>query len=514
MTHHSIRGHPNTYVDSVKLLAGSRAIIETPGIEWGAVVTGTPANIEFLIAEGFDPSELAAIGANDLVMAARGGEVERAFSNAETAIFTVPTAATSASEGSSIRSIEETATLPEPPNLVVVSVGGAYATLEAHKAISAGMDVLLFSDNVPLEDEIELKQRAQERSLFMMGPGAGTAMIDGVGLGFANAVRKGPIGVVAAAGTGAQEVMSLIDRAGLGVTHVIGVGSRDLSESVAGRMTVQAIASLEHDPETEAILLVSKPPSTDVAERLLDRPPAKPIVAVLIGIDKPIRVAPHVTLASDLEEGVVAVTSVVGTAFVPTEAGLVDLATEAIGRVDHSRTAIRGLFSGGTMCFEAMTLMHEHGLRVHSNTPLRPDLVFDLAEINSHICLDLGEEEYTKDQPHPMIDPAGRLDLIEREGALPETAVVLLDVVLGYGSHDDPAGQLAPACADVMAIDGGPQVVAYVLGTDSDPQGIAGQRRKLEDAGAIVAPTNARAALMAVAIATRRPEISEYRRSR
>lgn len=166
------------------------------------------------------------------------------------------------------------------------------------------------------------------------------------------------------------------------------------------------------------------------------------------------------------------------------------------------------------MCFEAMTLMHEHGLRVHSNTPLRPDLMFDLAEINSHICLDLGEEEYTKDQPHPMIDPAGRLDLIEREGALPETAVVLLDVVLGYGSHDDPAGQLAPACADVMAIDGGPQVVAYVLGTDSDPQGIAGQRRKLEDAGAIVAPTNARAALMAVAIATRRPEISEYRRIR
>ena len=514
MTHYSTRGYPNTYVDSVRLLAGSRAIFETPGIEWGAVVTGTAANVELLIAEGFDPTELATIGANDLVMAARGGQVERAFLNAETAIFAVSTAAASASDRSSIRSIEETASLLEPPNMVVVSVGGAYAALEAHKAISARMDVLLFSDNVSLEDEIELKQRAQERSLYMMGPGAGTAMIDGVGLGFANAVRKGPIGVVAASGTGAQEVMSLIDRAGLGVTQVIGVGGRDLSEPVGGQMTAQAIRSLEHDPKTEAILLVSKPPSSDVSERLLDRPPVKPIVAVLIGIDEPIKVAPHVTLASDLEEGVVAVAAVVGTTFAPTEAGLIDLATAAIGRVDDSRTAIRGLFSGGTMCFEAMTLMSEHGLRVRSNIPLRPDLTLDLAEINSHICLDLGEEEYTRGHLHPMIDPAARLDLIEREGALSETAVVLLDVILGYGSHDDPAGQLAPACADVMAIDGGPQVVVYVLGTDSDPQGIAGQRRKLEDAGAIVAPTNARAALIAVAIATGQPEISEFRRSR
>jgi len=514
MTNHGIRGHPNTYVDSVKLLAGSRAIIETPGIEWGTVVTGTPANIEILILEGFDPTLLERIGANDLVMAARGDEPELAFENAETAIFTVPTAATSAPEDSSIRSIEETATLPEPPNLAVVSVGGAYATLEAHKAISAGMDVLLFSDNVSLEDEIELKQRAQERSLFMMGPGAGTAVIDGVGLGFANAVRNGPIGVVAAAGTGAQETMSLIDRAGLGVTQVIGVGGRDLSESVGGLMTAQAIASLEDDPETEAILLVSKPPSTDVAERLLNRPPAKPIVAALIGIHKPIEVAPHVTLASDLEEGVVAITSVVGKKFAPIDAGLTDLARDAIGRVDDSRTAIRGLFSGGTMCFEAMTVMREHGLAVHSNTPLRADLTLDLAEIDSHVCLDLGEEEYTRDQPHPMIDPAARFELIEREGNRPETAVVLLDVVLGYGSHDDPAGQLAPACADVIGIDGGPQVVAYVLGTDSDPQGLADQRRKLEDAGAIVAVTNTRAALMAAAIATRRPEISEFQGSR
>ena len=514
MTHYNIRSHPNTYLDSVKLLAGSRAILETAGIEWGAVVTGTPANIEVLIEEGFNSADLTGVGANDLVMAAKGTGFERAFLNAETEMFIAPAAASSDSDRSSLRSVAETLALSEPPNLAVISVGGAYAALEAHKAISAGMDVLLFSDNLSVEDEIELKLRAEKRSLFLMGPGAGTAVIDGVGLGFANAVREGSIGVVAASGTGAQEVMSLIHRSGLGVSQVIGVGGRDLSEAVGGRMTAQAIRSLEEDPQTQAILLVSKPPSPSVSKWLLNRPDAKPIVAALIGLDRPIDVSPHVTLTSDLEEGVVAVASVVGMAFAPVEEGLVELAGRAIGRVDDSRTVIRGLFSGGTMCFEAMTLMSEHGLEVHSNTPLRPDLTLDVTEAASHVCLDLGEEEYTSGRPHPMINPAARIEMIKRQGALPETAVVLLDVVLGYGSHDDPAGQLAPACSDVMAIDGGPQVVAYVLGTDSDPQGIANQRSTLEDAGCLLAATNARAALMAVAIATRQPEISEFWRSR
>lgn len=514
MNRRSIRSHSNSYIDSVKLLAGSRAILETPGIEWGAVVIGSPTNIEVLIREGFEASELAGFDANDLIMAAHGEHAETAFANADAVMFPSQTGIEGSPERRSIRSIDETLALQDRPNVAVISVGGPYAVLEAHKAISASMHVLLFSDNVSIEDEIDLKQRGADQSLLVMGPGAGTAVIGGVGLGFANAVHKGPIGVVAAAGTGAQEVMSIIDRAGLGVTQVIGVGGRDLSEAVGGRMTDLALRTLEDDSETKAILLVSKPPSSEVAERLLNRPASKPIVAALIGLNEAIEVSPHVTLASDLEAGVVAVASAVGTTIDPIGTGLTDLAVTSIERIDNSRTAIRGLFSGGTLCFEAMTLMSEHGLRVHSNTPLEPELSLEFAMDDSHICLDLGEEEYTKGRPHPMIDPEGRLDWIRRDGGRPETAVVLLDVVLGYGGHNDPAGYLASACAELMAIEGGPQVVAYVLGTDSDPQGLAGQRRQLEDAGCIVAPTNARAALMAIAIATRQPEISEYRRSR
>lgn len=511
MSTHGIRLHPNTYLDSVKLLVGSRAILETPGIDWGAAVTGTPANVEVLIHEGFPADELVNVGANDLVIAARGEQAELALANAETALFSVVSTSSAASAGPSIRSIEETATLLNSPNVAVISVGGDYAALEAHKALTASMDVLLFSDNVSLEDEVDLKGRAAAAGLFMMGPGAGTAVIGGVGLGFANAVRNGPVGVVAAAGTGAQEVMSLIDRVGLGVTQVIGVGGRDLSEAVGGIMTAHAIRSLEDDPATEVILLVSKPPSVEVSRQLLNRPAVKPLVATLIGLREPIEVSAHVTLTPSLEEGVVAVTAAIGGHFSPIDEDTLGRTSNALAKVDTSRTAIRGLFSGGTLCFEAMTLMSEQGLSVYSNTPLEPEWDVAVAPPSAHICLDLGEEEYTRGRPHPMIDPAARLERIVQEGTNPHTAVVLIDVVLGYGSHDDPAGQLAPACADVIAIDGGPQVVAYVLGTEGDPQGLAGQRKKLEDVGCIVAATNARAALTATAIATRKPAISQFR---
>lgn len=507
----SVRVLENTYVDSVKLLAGTRAILATSGIEWGAVLTGTPANRELLIDAGFDPAELSGFGANDLVMAARGRAADEGFQAAEEAMFAGPSSASSFA-GPVTRSLDEFADGRPRPNLAVISVAGPYAALEAHKALSAEMDVLLFSDNVPLEDEVALKDRAAALSRFVMGPGAGTALIDGVGLGFANAVRRGKIGVVAAAGTGAQEVMSLIHRAGLGVSQVIGVGGRDLGEAVGGRMTAQAIKALEADEATQVILLVSKPPSPEVAARILNRPGSKALVASLIGLDTPLDVAQHVMVTTDLESGVEAAVAAAGGRFEPASAELVESVDAVAPSIDDARSTIRGLFSGGTMCFEALTLLAEQGLSVHSNTPLRPELSLDEAGPDSHICLDLGEEEYTRGRPHPMIDPEARAELIVRESTFPETAVVVIDVVLGYGSHPDPAGQLAPACAEVTEITGGPQVIAYVLGTDEDPQRLTDQRRKLEEAGCIVAPTNARAALAAAAISLRRPEVAGFRR--
>jgi FdrA protein len=188
-------------------------------------------------------------------------------------------------------------------------------------------------------------------------------------------------------------------------------------------------------------------------------------------------------------------------------AGLAPVVRAAIARLELDRSAVRGLFSGGTLCYEAMTVMVPRLGPIHSNTPLRPEWGLPPPP-GAHACLDLGEEEFTRGRPHPMIDPEPRAEMIAGEAARPETAVVLVDVVLGYGAHPDPASVLAPACAEAASRPGGPAVVAYVLGTDRDPQDYAGQRRQMEEAGCILAPSSARAALMAAAIAARSPDIA------
>ncbi|MDQ6921597.1 MAG: protein FdrA, partial [Candidatus Dormibacteraeota bacterium] len=404
------------------------------------------------------------------------------------------------------------ATLPGA-NLALISVPGPYAALEAHKALSAGLHVLLFSDNVPVVAEVELKARAAQLGLFVMGPGAGTAMIGGIGLGFANVVMPGRVGIAAAAGTGAQELMCLLDSWGAGVSHVLGLGGRDLSAAVGGRTTTLALDTLEADGGTEVVVLVSKPPAPDVARALLDRPRGKPVVAALLGLDQRLGRAGSsdsagVRICSTLESAAAAAVGLLGLPRPRPERGLGARATATMARLDSKRRTVRGLFSGGTLCHEAMLLLCQRLGPVHSNVPLRPEWALP-APPGAHVCLDLGEEEFTRGRPHPMIDPESRIDLLREAARDPATAVILVDLVLGYGSHPDPASVLAPACREICERLGSPAVVAYVLGTHRDPQNYSAQREQLERAGCVVAPTAARAALLAGAVAARRPEMAE-----
>jgi len=338
-----------------------------------------------------------------------------------------------------------------------------------------------------------------------MGPGAGTAVLAGVGLGFANAVAPGPVGVVAAAGTGAQEVMSLLDRWGIGVSQVIGVGGRDLSAAVGGLMAREAVRALDGDPATEVILLVSKPPDPDVARSVIGASQDTPVVAACLGMSAPDGLIGNAPLAATLEQGARRAAGILGRS-VPDPAGDLDGAIErAAAQLTGPRRAVRGFFTGGTLCYEAQVVLSRALGPVYSNIPLRPDLGLP-APAGAHICLDLGEEEYTKGRPHPMIDPAARRDIMREQAFGDDVAAVLLDVVLGYGSHPDPAGEIAGTCADIVA--SGAAVVGYVLGTDGDPQGLGVQRRTLRDAGVIVTPTAAQAARVAAAIAARSPALA------
>lgn len=495
----------DTYVDSVIQLTASRAMGELADVDWAAAAMATPANLQTLAAEGFSTEDLGA--ANDVFLAVRGADeesVQNALDAGAEVLFADRAHTIDTGRHHPHRTIERAVRDLPNTNVAIVSVPGSYAALEAHEALSAGLDVLLFSDNVPISDEIALKDRAVHLGHLLMGPGAGTAMLGGVGLGFANIVATGPVGIVAAAGTGAQEAMSLLDRWGIGISSVIGLGGRDLSDAVDGRMAKAAIASLRADPGTEVIFLVSKPPAQHVAQAVLAVGEGFPLVAALVGAAAGGIAGSGPQPARTLEAGALRVLDLLGA---PRPDLLRDLPERVAAVGEHlapERTLVRGLFSGGTLCYESLVILGEVLGPVYSNAPLSASLQVP-APPGSHVCLDLGEEEYTVGRPHPMIDPQARVELLDEQGRDPAVAVIVLDVVLGLGSHQDPAGQLAPACA--RAVEQGAAVVAYVLGTHQDPQGYARQREILLEAGCLVTETAARAAFAAAAIARRDPSL-------
>jgi FdrA protein len=499
----ALRVFPGTYRDSLLLLSATRAMQDGAGVSWATAAMATPAAVDDLASRGFPPGGLAGTDANALVLAVRADDDRAAADALDLGRATIFAEAASPPQEAGTpgrpapRTVGEAAARLPEANVAVVSVPGPYAALAAHSALSAGLHVLLFSDNVSLADEVELKERARRLGLLLMGPGAGTAVLSGVGLGFANAVTPGPVGVVAAAGTGAQEVMSLLDRWGVGVSQVIGVGGRDLSAGVGGLMAAEAVRALDADPGTEAILLVSKPPDPDVARAVIAASRSTPVVAVCLGLST--------TTADTLEEGARRAAQLLGRPVPGPPAELAAAVERASARLTSTRQAVRGFYTGGTLCYEAQVVLTRALGPVYSNIPLRPELGLP-APAGAHVCLDLGEEEYTKGRPHPMIDPAARTEIMRAQAFGDDIAAVLLDVVLGYGSHPDPAGQIAATCADLTS--GGAAVIAYVLGARADRQGLDRQRGTLRDAGAIVTGSAAEAARVAAAIAARRPALA------
>ena len=506
MTVSRILAFPGAYRDSLLLLGATRAMQDSDDVSWASAAMATPAIVEDLEGRGFPPDSLAGADANALVLAVEAAEdpaASQALDRGRALLFAEAGAGRDGAAADRTgqpepRTVGEAARLLPEANVAVVSVPGPYAAIAAHSALTAGLHVLLFSDNVPVSDEIALKRRASGLGRLVMGPGAGTAMLGGVGLGFANAVGAGPVGVVAAAGTGAQEVMTLLDHWGIGVSQVIGVGGRDLSAEVGGLMARDAVRALDADPGTEVILLVSKPPDQDVARTVIGASRGTPVVAACLGMSAPEGGLAGASLAATLESGALRVAEILGRD-VPDLSGSPG-AEAAIARVGAGRTAVRGFFTGGTLCYEAQLILSQVLGPVYSNIPLRKDLGLP-APAGAHVCLDLGEEEYTKGRPHPMIDPAARREIMREQAFGPEVAAVLLDVVLGYGSHPDPAGEIAATCADIVA--GGAAVVCYVLGARADQQGLDRQRAKLSEAGAIVTESAAQAARTAAAIAQR-----------
>jgi FdrA protein len=436
------------YYDSVTLMLVSRAAGASVGM-------ATPLNIELLRDQGFTIDE--DVGPNDLVIAVRADD-EEALDAAVAAVDRELAAKPSA--GPTERAATRSIVAAEETNLALLSIPGEYVAYEAAAALEAGKHVFCFSDGVSLETEVALKRRATELGLLFMGADCGTAIIDGVALGFANAVRRGPVGIVGASGTGIQEVTCLLDAAGVGVSHAIGVGGRDLTAAVGGRMTRAGLKLLAADDGTRVIVVISKPPDPAVAAAIEAAAVAtgKPVILALLG-------ARHEGTGEIAR--IERVSTLTDAALIAAEmAGGTLLALGGRLRRPAAPGRVRGLYSGGTLCTEAAAIVGDGEFT------------------------DFGDDEYTRGRAHPMIDQSLRIEALQSTD--PSVTVLLLDVVLGYGAHPDPAGELAPAIERVDK-----HVIVALVGADGDPQGLDGQRARLEAAGAVVVRGNARAAALA-----------------
>lgn len=497
----------NAYYDSVTLMLLSRELQNLEGVEDVLVGMGTDLNLDLARDLGLATSELEELTPNDLFIAAKIDESKTSMDVLESAFndYLNKRAETDGDDDFQPSSLSSAIQSMPGANMVLVSIAGEYAAAEVDEALDAGLHVMLFSDNVSVEDELRLKQKAVEKGLLMMGPDCGTAIINGKPLCFANAVRRGKIGVVGASGTGTQEVTVQVHKLGEGLSQVIGTGGRDLKEQIGGLMMIQGFQSLIADPETDLIVLISKPPAPSVAEKIyqIAKTSPKPVVIDFIGGDRAAVEAAGAVPCISLEDAAQkAVRILRGEAYADfTGFSLPDeqidrIIEREVAKLKPDQTELRALFTGGTLADEAMKLLGVHH-DLYSNIPLSPEMAIEnLPSERGHICLDLGEDKFTRGRPHPMIDPQTRTEFFKShvDG---NTGVILVDVVLGFGSYHDPAGAVAGSVREIrhrLAEQGKDVVVvASVCGTELDSQDLNKSIETLEAEGIIVLPSNAQA---------------------
>ncbi|QYF72263.1 acyl-CoA synthetase FdrA [Cryobacterium sp. PAMC25264] len=516
MTTQQHRVYANLYKDSVSLMAVSSALMAVPDIEAASVVMATNTNRENLRNAGL--ADVTDAKVNDLLVVVRGEATacEEALALADRLLAEQPVddSGDGTDKGRPSTSLRLAVAADPSANLALISVPGPYAAAEALKALKLGLNAMIFSDNMPIESEVEVKRYATDHELLVMGPDCGTALINGIPLGFANVVRRGRIGVVGASGTGMQEITSRIHQLGAGVSQAIGTGGHDLSSRVGGLSTLHSLRALGADDDTDVIVLVSKPPAPEVASVVLEvaRNLSTPVVVMFVGAGDGAAVDEQLHTASTLAEAAdLAVALLTGT---PAEAGATPAAQlplpvelqerlrDAASRVSDSQLSLRGIYSGGTFCYEAQALSQAYGIYAHSNTPVAGNPVLeDIWTSREHTIIDMGDDDFTRGRPHPMIDPTLRDERLLAEAEDPSAAVLLFDVVLGYGAADDPTSHLLEVLEQARSLASAAgrslPLIAHVCGTDEDPQSRKTVVAALEAAGVFVSDSNAQAAQMA-----------------
>lgn len=482
----------NSYQDSINLMLLTNAVSTIEGVNKVQVMMATPSNKDLFKDAGLYTDELGAAESSDMAIVVDTDDESKVDEvNEKTEQYLEDQSISNAAESfKTVRTWNKaTETLPNA-NVALISVPGEYAAEEGEKALDNDLHVFMFSDNVPLEDEARLKQKANEKGLLFMGPDCGTGILDGVPMAFANAVNKGRIGIVGASGTGIQEVSAIVDRLGEGVSHAIGTGGRDLKDEIGAITMMNGIKALENHAQTDVIAIISKPPAKEVRDQVVEllHSVSKPVVAIFLG-EKPTKFEGNVYHAYTLAETAHIAVDLARGNEVRTDGYIGDYKYEG-ANLKENQKGIHGLYSGGTLASEAAVLLSD-ALGLGSEITNEDGYVF---RKDNHVVVDLGDDQYTQGKPHPMIDPETRAKFIKEAAKNEETAVIVLDFVLGYGSHDDMASALLPAIKEGIehAKSEGRElyVVASVCGTNNDPQDYQGHIKRLKEAGVIVKDNN------------------------
>ncbi|OFI39109.1 FdrA family protein [Arthrobacter sp. SW1] len=506
MTRH-IDIRKNTYLDSVSLMSMSTKANALEGVSQAFIAMATPMNKEVLANLNITDPAIEAAKPSDLmiIVDAADDQLDNAISGVEDILARKNSGGADAA-AVRYRTLDGAFEEAADTNLVIISVNGAFAAREARKALNAGKHVMIFSDNVSVEDEVELKTLAHEKGLLVMGPDCGTAIINGTGLAFANAVRRGSIGIVGASGTGSQEVSVRVHDFGGGVSQLIGTGGRDLSTEVGGISMIDGIRALDADPETKVILVVSKPPAEEVADKVLAVAGAasKPVIVTFLGSTRTESGYDNVKLVSGTKPAAAAavIASGVDESTLDMHPLNLPLIAEVQAKLAPEQKYVRGLFCGGTLCDEAMFAALAKYDNVYSNIQKDPSYTMGATDASKeHTYLDMGDDDFTDGRPHPMIDPSLRLQRLVQEADDPEVGVIAMDFIVGFGSHEDPVGVTIPAIKEAKAKAEARgqhlEILGYVLGTDLDTPAVEDQIAQLEAAGVTIASSSTNLGLLA-----------------
>lgn len=502
--------YQDTYRDSVFLMKISNEIDSLEGIEIATAMMGTDRNKDLMDKNNLVTEKVKNANANDLVFSLRA-ESEEIVQNAMDKLDELLSSSLEkkgnkdAKKETVFETVEDAVAYDEDYNLALISVAGDYAKYEAAKALKNGLNVMLYSDNVPLEDELRLKKYAHNNGLLVMGADCGTSIINGVPLGFANKIKDGNISIVGASGTGIQEIVSAIDNYDGGLNQAVGTGGNDIKDEIGAITMLDSLEYFDQDEKTEVIVVVTKPPAESVQKKLGEfiKKSKKKIVVSFLGTDDYSAVESDNSIpAHTLEEAArkaVALSEDRDITEPELDEKLFNDAAAELNGLADSQKYVRGIFGGGSLCYEALYYSSQNladSDKVHSNLKLNDISVLENVEKSKeNTFLDVGEDEFTVGKPHPMIDPTAKMQRIVKEANDDQTAIILTDIVIGSGSYDDPAGALVEA---KKKFENDVVVVATVCGTKDDYQGLTAQKEKLKDNGIYVLDSNIQAVKLAV----------------